>query len=331
MLGELARRGLAVLMISSELPEVLGIADRVLVMREGRLVAGALARRRHAGADHARRHRPGVGGVSVVERRRRPPPVVARAAHPADARPAPARDARRRRPARRALGTSLSNSRFLSVQGRTDLMLAAAITGMVAIGQTFVLVMRKVDLSVGSTLGLAAYVAGDSDPRRRRRPAGQGVRDRHRRRARASASSTACWSRVLDLPALVVTLGHAVRRRRHPGDIVGGNRITPEQLPDDVIRFGVDRSARNPEADVCWCSSSARSRRSTCAARAPAATSTPWAATRRPRSSSASPSVRRDDRRPTWSAAPAPAPPACSSWPASAASTPPPARASSCP
>jgi rhamnose transport system ATP-binding protein len=29
----------AVLMVSSELPEVLGMADRVLVMREGRLVA----------------------------------------------------------------------------------------------------------------------------------------------------------------------------------------------------------------------------------------------------------------------------------------------------
>ena len=36
-MGELAGRGLAVLMISSELPEVLGMADRVLVMREGRL------------------------------------------------------------------------------------------------------------------------------------------------------------------------------------------------------------------------------------------------------------------------------------------------------
>jgi rhamnose transport system ATP-binding protein len=30
---------MAILMISSELPEVLGMADRVLVMREGRLTA----------------------------------------------------------------------------------------------------------------------------------------------------------------------------------------------------------------------------------------------------------------------------------------------------
>ncbi|WP_203882004.1 sugar ABC transporter ATP-binding protein [Planotetraspora kaengkrachanensis] len=39
VLSELASDGMAVLMISSELPEVLGMADRVLVMQEGRLVA----------------------------------------------------------------------------------------------------------------------------------------------------------------------------------------------------------------------------------------------------------------------------------------------------
>src|SRR5690606_7014237 len=38
-LADLARRGVAVVMVSSDLPEVLGMADRVLVMYEGRLVA----------------------------------------------------------------------------------------------------------------------------------------------------------------------------------------------------------------------------------------------------------------------------------------------------
>ena len=33
-----AERGLAILMISSELPEILGMSDRVLVMRGGRIV-----------------------------------------------------------------------------------------------------------------------------------------------------------------------------------------------------------------------------------------------------------------------------------------------------
>ena len=41
LMGELAQQGLAILLISSELPELLGLADRILVMRRGR-VAGEL-------------------------------------------------------------------------------------------------------------------------------------------------------------------------------------------------------------------------------------------------------------------------------------------------
>jgi ABC-type sugar transport system ATPase subunit len=40
---ELAAKGLAILMISSELPEILGMSDRIVVMR-GRTVAGILPR-----------------------------------------------------------------------------------------------------------------------------------------------------------------------------------------------------------------------------------------------------------------------------------------------
>lgn len=39
LLDRLARDGLAILMISSELPELLASADRILVMREGKLVS----------------------------------------------------------------------------------------------------------------------------------------------------------------------------------------------------------------------------------------------------------------------------------------------------
>src|ERR1019366_8084174 len=39
LLDKLVAEGLAVLMVSSELPEVLGVADRVLVLREGRITA----------------------------------------------------------------------------------------------------------------------------------------------------------------------------------------------------------------------------------------------------------------------------------------------------
>ena len=39
LLDEVAHQGVAVLMISSELPEVLGMADRILVLRQGRIAA----------------------------------------------------------------------------------------------------------------------------------------------------------------------------------------------------------------------------------------------------------------------------------------------------
>ncbi|MDT5024591.1 MAG: ribose transport system ATP-binding protein [Micromonosporaceae bacterium] len=43
VIRDLARRGVGVLLVSSEVPEVLGLADRVLVMREGRVVRDAPA------------------------------------------------------------------------------------------------------------------------------------------------------------------------------------------------------------------------------------------------------------------------------------------------
>ena len=39
LMSELASQGIGIIMISSELPEILGMSDRILVMRLGRLVA----------------------------------------------------------------------------------------------------------------------------------------------------------------------------------------------------------------------------------------------------------------------------------------------------
>ena len=39
LMSEMAQQGLAILMISSELPEIMGMSDRILVMREGQIVA----------------------------------------------------------------------------------------------------------------------------------------------------------------------------------------------------------------------------------------------------------------------------------------------------
>jgi ABC-type sugar transport system ATPase subunit len=43
IIGEMAARGVAVLVVSSDMPEVLGLADRILVLAEG-AVAGEVSR-----------------------------------------------------------------------------------------------------------------------------------------------------------------------------------------------------------------------------------------------------------------------------------------------
>jgi ABC-type sugar transport system ATPase subunit len=43
LIDELARQGLAVILISSELPEVINLSTRIIVLREGR-IAGELSR-----------------------------------------------------------------------------------------------------------------------------------------------------------------------------------------------------------------------------------------------------------------------------------------------
>ncbi len=54
LMDELARAGAAILMVSSEMPELQQVADRILVMRQGR-ITGGVAGARDAGRDHALR------------------------------------------------------------------------------------------------------------------------------------------------------------------------------------------------------------------------------------------------------------------------------------
>jgi ABC-type sugar transport system ATPase subunit len=63
LMNELARQGAAILMVSSEMPELLQVADRILVMREGR-ITGELPGRttqeeimRHAALDRVTEER----------------------------------------------------------------------------------------------------------------------------------------------------------------------------------------------------------------------------------------------------------------------------------
>jgi ABC-type sugar transport system ATPase subunit len=59
LIGELAEQGTAILLISSELPEVITLSERILVLREGRLVGEV--RRQDATQDGLLRMMTGLG------------------------------------------------------------------------------------------------------------------------------------------------------------------------------------------------------------------------------------------------------------------------------
>jgi rhamnose transport system permease protein len=136
-------------------------------------------------------------------------------------------------------GTTSVNPRFLSPQGRADLMVAIAITALMAVGQTFVIVMRHVDLSVGSTLGLSAYLAATA------------VRGEHDGGVLtvlviglavgvAVGVVNGVLVAFLRLPALVVTLGTLYVVKGVQAVVVGPRRINADQLPGTIVHFGRD-------------------------------------------------------------------------------------------
>ena len=50
----------------------------------------------------------------------------------------------------------IANPSFISAIGARDILLGVAIVAILAVGQTFVIVMRHIDLSVGSLIGFAS-------------------------------------------------------------------------------------------------------------------------------------------------------------------------------
>ena len=69
LMSMLAQQGKAIIMVSSEMPEILGMSDRVVVMHEGQCQWGGRPRRRDPGTNHATSHRPcGPGCLKGISR-----------------------------------------------------------------------------------------------------------------------------------------------------------------------------------------------------------------------------------------------------------------------
>ncbi len=144
----LAAEGVAVLVISSDLPEVLALADRVLVMREGRQ-AGILA---VEAATQERVIRLAAGRKGTRHDRTSGPLFAADPA-PCGAGAGAAGDGAVLRHADRGLSGPAHVQPHHHL-GRRDPALGG--------GQAIVVMTRNIDLSVGSAVGVVAYIVGSS-------------------------------------------------------------------------------------------------------------------------------------------------------------------------
>jgi rhamnose transport system permease protein len=133
--------------------------------------------------------------------------------------------------------TGILEPRFVETASLRNLALNASIFAILAAGQTLVIITRNVDLSVGSVLGLSAYLAGDLLSSSTGLPilavvvlgvalgAGCGVLN----------GVLVTYGRV---PALVVTLGTLYAFRGVAFLWTNGRQVNAETLPDAFLNLG---------------------------------------------------------------------------------------------
>ena len=208
MISDLAKQGLAIVLISSEMPELLGMCDRIVVLNEGRQVA--TFPRAEATAEKVLEAATRSAGEGAPEA----------SAFPDEARLAPAEPTLERSSTRslkealkrREMGlliailavvipVTLINPRMMSAANLDSLTMDAALLAFVALGQMLVILTRNIDLSVG--VGDRAYGlhrrrpdVGESGSARDRR---RGLRLCARRRSwRVQWRHHRIWTRPLD-------------------------------------------------------------------------------------------------------------------------------------
>jgi rhamnose transport system permease protein len=134
------------------------------------------------------------------------------------------------------LGTTLANSRFLNSQNIRDILLNVAIVALLAVGQTVVVVTRNIDLSVGSVLGITAFLTGVL------------FADHHVAIPVAFAGGIALGAAfglingamvaLARVPSLVITLGTLYVIRGIDFSWAHGRQINAADMPDGFLKLG---------------------------------------------------------------------------------------------
>src|SRR5476649_1910001 len=133
--------------------------------------------------------------------------------------------------------TTLHNHNFATANSVQQLLSGAALIAMLGVGETLVIVTRNVDLSVGSIVGLSAYVVGDLFKYHHNMPVVLGFVVAIAVGAAIGAINgfvtTVAW-----VPSLVVTLAMLYIVRGVDGLIVSGKTIDPGSIPKAFTAVG---------------------------------------------------------------------------------------------
>ncbi|RAS70465.1 monosaccharide ABC transporter membrane protein (CUT2 family) [Lentzea atacamensis] len=136
--------------------------------------------------------------------------------------------------------TAIVNPRFIQAQSLRDLLLNASIVALLAVGQTLVVVTRNVDLSVGSVLGLSAFLTAQQFADHPGTPLLAGI-------GLGVAIGLACGLlngllvALGNVPSLVVTLGTLYVFRGIDYALAQGRQVNAANLPDALLDLGSSR------------------------------------------------------------------------------------------
>jgi rhamnose transport system permease protein len=132
--------------------------------------------------------------------------------------------------------TTLKNHHFASSGSIQQLLVGASLIALLGVGETMVIVTRNIDLSVGSTLGLCAFVVGDLF-RTQHIPVWSGFVIAIAIGAVVGAVNGAITT-LVRVPSLVVTLAMLYIIRGLDSKLVNGKIVVPSQVPHAFVEVG---------------------------------------------------------------------------------------------
>jgi ribose transport system ATP-binding protein/rhamnose transport system ATP-binding protein len=236
MIAQLARQGIAILLISSELPELIGMCDRVVVLREGSVAATLSG----GDIDQSRIIRAATDIDAAPPRDKGPASPDAEVREDASA-PSVLRQILARREwglacaiAVVVVPVALLNPRIFSGANLSSLAMDAGLLVIAAVAQMVVMLTRNIDLSVASVIGLTAYGSAAFMHTHPDAPVLLGV-------LVALLLGAGCGLvnglvvTIGRVPSIVVTLGTLSVYRGLNSIWAGGHQISADQVPQDWL------------------------------------------------------------------------------------------------